>query len=200
MARRTATFHDWGKTHKQFSYALLGAGREISNDVKNDLTYLAEEFLSELDSEWPHSTKLKNGAKFGGDHDHPWYSGHLHDSVAVRIADRNKTVAVRYMTPSPDTGKPQHMSPSYDRIIGTEWGHLVAEGKAPYYFLPGIQVQFIIGVPYTNKVNESQRHSMFFEALTERLINKVDDWIQMGGLTRRQYIADGKMRTHKRVR
>lgn len=213
MAKRTGRYHDWGKTYKAFSYALLNAGNALASDTKRDMAILSREFLGELDAEWPHRTTItrigwgKNNVSnrtFGGDRNHPWYTGQLHDSVAVRVAEKNKTVSVEYMNPS--AGDAQHMSASdgmkIDHIIGADWGRQVATGKAPYYFLPGIQVQLIVGVPYAEKVNESDRHAGFMGALSVDLINKVDAWIEAGGLTRRNYLADDKtaISTHRRFR
>lgn len=178
----------------QFSYALAAAGKKLTEEAQRDMTILAREFLAETDAQWPRSTQLANGAKFGGDHYHPWYSGQLHDSVAVRIAQGNRTVSVSYMPPAADPNRPQHTSAgdgsSYGNIIGVEWAREVAEHRAPYYFLPGVQMQLIVGVPYTDKVNESGRHYGFFDNLSNELINKVDDWLNTGGLQRRRIVAD----------
>lgn len=207
MARRTGRYNDWGKTYKAFSYALLDAGKQIAADTKRDFALISEEFLDDLNGEWPHGTTItrigwgKNNVKtrsFGGNHDHPWFTGQLHDSVAVRVADKNRTVAVRYMPPSADGG-PQHTQTDRN-IIGAEWAHEVAERKAPWYFLPGLQIQLIVGVPYAEKVNESIQHLGFMENLSTDLINKVDSWVESGALAKRTYIADGTMKMHKRVR
>lgn len=205
MAKRTGKYHDWGKTTKQFSYALLDAGREMTNDVKRDFAYLAEECLTEMDAKWPHNTEVKKNGKtrrFGGDHDHPWFYGQLHDSMAIRIAEKNKTVAVRYMPPSPATTEKQHMSEGglkIDNIDGKEWGKMVAEQRAPYYFLPGIQVQLIAGVPYAEKVNESSRHAGFFENLSVELINKYDNFMLTGSsIKHTTYIADGSSKVKRK--
>lgn len=193
--RRNGRYSDWGKTHKQFSYALLNAGKTLNRGAMIELGDVAKEFLHKLDAEWPHSTKLPNGAKFGGDHTHPWYTGQMHDSVAVRISDRNRTVSVHYMSPSADGG-PQHMSAAdgeqHSHIIGSQWAHMVAESKMPYYFLPGLQVQLVVAVPYAEKVNGTGRHYGFFEDLTAELITAVDNWVMAGGLKRNRLIADDK--------
>lgn len=206
MAKRTGTYHDWKKTSKAFSYAFVNAGKKMTDFAGLELAIFAEDFLGELDASWPHSSSytnvsVKNGvlskatARFGGDRTHPWYSGQLHDSVAVRIANKNRTLAVRYMPPSPDTGKPQHMSASdgmkVDHIIGTEWAR-TAIHNAEYFFLPGLQIQLVVGVPYAEKVNESARHSGFFEIMTEDLVNKVDDYLLSGVIKRTRLVADDK--------
>lgn len=202
MAKRSKIYNEWGKTYKAFSEAILNAGKALNSIASFELRGVADQFLREEDAQWPHSTQvntlsLKNGSaiskvqKFGGDAMHPWYSGQLHDSVAVRISNKNRTTSVHYMPPSPDTGKPQHTN-TISGIIGAEWAREVAESKAPYYFLPGVQVQLIIGVPYTEKVNEEGRHMGFADNLADNLFTKVNDWINGGGLKRPTLIADEK--------
>lgn len=200
--RRSGRYNDWGRTYKQFSYALLNAGQTLNGLAKGLLGEVAFNYLRKLDSEWPHNTVVTKPGKsrlvvqqmFGGDKDHPWYTGQLHDSVAVRIADRNRTVSVHYM-PSAATA-PQYMSrqdgEEHSNIIGIQWAHEVAEGKMPYYFLPGLQVQLVVAVPYAEKVNASGRHANFMDALSTDLINAVDEWVMSGGLSRNRLIADDK--------
>lgn len=170
------------------SYHLLDAGKQLTEIGKRDFTYLAQEYLSEVDAKWPHSTTVtrikwgKNNvqtARFGGDKEHPWYYGQLHDSVAVRIADKNRTVSVSYM-PTRATA-PQHTSKSdgvgeYKNIIGAEWAQIAAY-NAQYYFLPGIQFQLIVGVPYAQKVNDSGRHHGFADSLMDDLVYKIETYI-----------------------
>lgn len=197
MAKRTGAYHDWGKTYKQFSYAIADAGHKMTNELKRDMTYLMQELISEMDAEWPQHTvwKRKSGKSsvFGGDRNHPWYTGQLHDSVAIRIAEGNKTVSISYM-PQHANGGPQHTSASdgakFEHIIGADWAHEVAERKTPYYFLPGIQAQLIIAVPYANKVNQSERHAGFIEELSVDVINKVDDYMTSGALARKRIVAN----------
>ena len=192
---KSGRYHDWGKTSKAFSYALLDAGKHFTEVGKQAFTGLAQEFISELDAEWPRSTSLPNGARFGGDREHPWYSGQLHDSVAVRVADKHRTVSVTYMPPA--ATKPQHATAAdagqpYENIIGSEWAVRAANNASRYsHFLqPGIQMQLVVGVPYTEKVDESSRHEGFVSMLSEELINKVDEYMLSGALTRERYIAD----------
>lgn len=185
---RDKQFNDWGKTYKSMSYHLLDAGKQLTEIGKRDFTYLAQEYLSEVDAKWPHSTTVtrikwgKNNVKtshFGGDKDHPWYYGQLHDSVAIRIADKNRTVSVSYMPTRATT--PQHTSKSdgvgeYKNIIGAEWAQIAAY-NAQYYFLPGIQFQLIVGVPYANKVNDSGRHHGFADSMMDDFVNKIETYI-----------------------
>lgn len=193
--RRTGRYNDWGKTYKACSMAILESGKALNSLAITELTDVATTYLKDQDAIWPHSTtaKSKSGRtmKFGGDANHPWWSGQTHDSVAVRIMQANRIAAVRYMQPSPDTGKPQHTN-SIKNIVGTEWAHRVAEEGGPRYFLPGVQVQLIVGVPYAESVNESSRHMGFVDNLSNELFNYVYNWIDGGGLTRNTVIATDK--------
>ena len=191
MAKRTNTYYNWGHTYKACSQAILGSGKALNQIALVELQEVAEKYLKDQDASWPHSTAMPNGARFGGDHNHPWYSGHLHDSVAVRIMQGNRISSVHYMPPSPDTGKPQHTE-TIKNIIGVDWAHEIAEGGGPRYFLPGVQAQLIVGVPYTEKVNESGRHYGFVDSLADDLFSAVNEWVDHGGLTRPTIVADEK--------
>lgn len=192
---RTSRYNNWGKTYKACSQALLGAGKALVPLAAEELNDVARRFLREQDAQWPHSTqaKSKNGKamSFGGDREHPWYSGQLHDSIAVRIMQGNRIKAVHYMPPSPDTGKPQHTE-TIKNIVGTEWAREIAEMHGPRYFLPGVQTQLIVGVPYAEKVNEDGRHAGFVDYLADELFSAVNQWVFDGGLSRPTLIADDK--------
>lgn len=162
----------WGKTYKAFSEALLSCGRQINERGKQYLIKDAETWLRDTDAEWPRSTTAtsKNGRtmKFGGDAMHPWYLGHLHDSIAIRLAEGNKTIAIRFMPPASSDTEGQHMDhPKITGIIGSEWARDVA-GRAEHTYWKGskaLQAQLIIGVPYAEKVNEEGRHAGYAEEL-----------------------------------
>lgn len=199
---RSASFYNWGKTYKAMSMALTNAGETLNQIAIDGLREVAESFLKDEDANWPHGTTVqtlskKNGLvasatqKFGGDAFHPWYTGQTHDSVAVRIMSKNRITSVHYMPPSPDTGRPQHTE-TINNIIGAEWAREVAEGHGPRYFLPGVQIQVIVGVPYADKINESGRHQGFADYLADELFDKVDAWVIGGGLTRNWVVADDK--------
>ena len=200
MGYKTGRYQSWGKTSKAFSYALREAGYAANSMTLLKMTVLADDYLKETDSKWPHSTSGKNGSLFGGDREHPWYSGQLHDSIAVRIAQGNRISAVRFMpqraTMPPgepgrflDASGAQSMTGVSDNIVGAEWAVTAAEnaGRYSHFFSPGIQVQLIAGVPYANKVNEGftgkrggtyGRHLGFFDSLADDLVVKYDtfDW------------------------
>lgn len=149
------------------------------------LSDACREWLQQTDSEWPHSTLVTKPGKsrlvvqqsFGGDRLHPWYYGQLHDSIATRIAEKNRTIAVHYM-PSHAT-KPQYASAKdagqrYDNIVGREFAMREVH-NAEYVFLPGIQMQLIVAAPYARKVNELSRHSGYLDNLRAEFFSYIED-------------------------
>lgn len=175
--RQTNRHASWKKFSAAFSDALGDVGEQLTAAGKRILTDACEEWLEQTDAEWPQHSEKPNGARYGGDAMHPWYLGHLHDSIAVRIAEKNRTVAIRYM-PQKASSEPQHTSVGdgtvHDRIIGAEWA--VSEARnAQYVFLPGIQMQLIVGVPYARKVDESGRHSGYLDELQAQFFSHIED-------------------------
>lgn len=204
--KRSGRYNDWGKFNKGMSYALIDAGKQLTIRGTAYMWALADEFLREVDAKWPHHSSgigkgmsnIKNGSQFGGDAMHPWYSGQLHDSIAIRIADKNRTVAISYMpshAPTFPNGEPgrflesdgSQSMPGFRGIVGTEMAAQAAQ-NAQYYFLPGTQLQLLIGVPYAEKVNETGRHYGYADALMDDLIKKVDEFMWSGSLWKRGMI------------
>lgn len=200
---RTGRYNNWGKTYKGFSQALLGSGKALNQIALSDLQEVAHKYLRNQDAQWPHNTTaVSKGGKtmnFGGNAEHPWYTGQLHDSIAVRIMQGNRITSVQYMPPSPATGKPQHTE-TIKHIVGTEWAHEIAEQHGARFFLPGVQVQLIVGVPYADKVNEDGRHAGFADHLADELFSEVNQWVFGGGLSRNILTADenGNVKITKR--
>ena len=149
----------------------------MTNWTKMIVKDFSREWLDKLDAEWPSGTMIQpNGAKFGGDHNHPWYTGQLHDSIAIRVAQQNRTVYLEYMRPS--ANKPQTYSGpagNFSRIIGHEWAMEEAR-KAQFVFLPGIQAQVIVAVPYAREVNESSHHFGYLDELN-RYTSELEDYL-----------------------
>ena len=182
---RNAVRIEWKKFAASFSEALGDCGEQLTNFGKMKLSDSCKEWLKKLDSEWPHNTLVTRPGKtslvvqqsFGGDRDHPWYYGQLHDSIAVRISEKNRNVAIHYMHAS--ATKPQHATAKdagqqYDRIVGAEFAVREAH-NAQYYFLPGIQMQLIVGVPYARKVDESPRHAGYLMNMRADLFSYIED-------------------------
>lgn len=162
---------DWGKTYKGFSTALAEAGKILTKQGETVLTRACEDWLREVDSQWPRgqradqmnlntgqvsrSYKAYRTGYRGGNHFYPWYTGNLHDSFSTRVAVGNRTVSIRQIQPGASVGQ-------YDKrfgyIDGYEWG-LTAANRGQYVFLPGLQAQLYIGVPYAEKVDEMPAHA-----------------------------------------
>lgn len=164
--KRSGSFSDWKKFSSAFSMNLGDCGEQITNWTRMLIKDFSKEWMEKLDASWPSGTMVQpNGAKFGGDHNHPWYTGQLHDSVAVVVSERNKVVHIQYMPPS--ANKPQtYRGPAgtYNRIIGHEWAMEEAR-KAQFVFLPGLQAKVIVGVPYARDVNNSSHHYGYLDEL-----------------------------------
>lgn len=221
---KTGRYQSWGKTSKAFSYALREAGYAANEATKEQMTLLAEDFLSDLDAKWPHHSegrsyfdgaiKVLNGSKFGGSHDYPWYSGQLHDSTAIRLAQGNRLIAERYMPASayPPPGEPgrfllpdgsQTMSGFPGGINGAEMAKTGVSNAARYsHFLsPGIQVQLVVGVPYADMLNQSGRHKSFFDSIADDLVVFYDHYDWNGYFNKYEIISDGdtvKVKTKNR--
>lgn len=185
---RNAASIEWKKFAASFSDALGDCGEQLTNYAKMILfPDICRTWIKETDSKWPHGTLVTRPGKiggvvqqsFGGDHDHPWYYGQLHDSIAVRISEKNRNVCIEYMPAKAEAGKAQHATAKdagqrYEHIIGAEFAVREAH-NAQYYFLPGIQMQLIVGVPYARKVDESPRHAGYLMNMRADLFSYIED-------------------------
>ena len=106
MARRTASHNEWKKFSAAVAERLGYAGEHLSNWAKMWMDEAVGKAIAQLDADWPQHTETSSGARFGGDHNHPWYYGQLHDSVAGFVSDKNKTVGSIHYMPTAAT-KPQ---------------------------------------------------------------------------------------------
>lgn len=193
--RRSSRRAEWKKFSAAFSEALGDVGEELTNFARMKLSEACKEWLTETDSEWPHTTTITRYGwgntktrGFGGDHFHPWYTGNLHDSIAVRIADKNRTVAVHFMPPKAEGV--QHTSRGdgaiHDHIVGADWAQQEIS-KAEHVYLPGIQMQLVVGVPYARKVDESPRHKGYLSELQAQFFSHIEDTCEL--------VIEGRYRT-----
>ncbi len=168
----------WGKTYKGFSQALAEAGAILTQQGATMLTQTCEEWLDEVDSQWPRGARAqdqmnlntgrtqraygtyKSGYR-GGDHYFPWYTGNLHDSFVTRIAIGNRTVSIRQMKQGATVAQ---FDKKYGAIDGSEWG-LIAASRGSHVFLPGLQAQLYIGGPYAEQVNEMREHEGYLRQM-----------------------------------
>lgn len=175
----------WNKFTSAFSDALIDCGEQLTKQGETVMIRGCEEWLKKTNAEWPHSTSVVTRnlrtQNFGGDHDHPWYTGQLHDSVAVRVADGNRIIATRYMpasATSPQTATAEEAGRDYDRIIGQQFGILMA-GRASRVAQKGTNAQMFIGVPYAQWVNEQPRHEGFINELNVQFISFLEDYFSI---------------------
>lgn len=189
----------WGKASRGFSTALGKAGEHLSGWAREWMSEAADSALKQIDAEWPRETRVTRigfghmnvkTRQFGGDHEHPWYTGQLHDSVAGVVSDKNRTVSINYMPPAATS--PQNYK-GFNHIIGHEWAITKAR-DAEYVFLPGIQAKLIVGVPYADKVDSSSRHYDFVRSLNNYFASYVEDYFteKAQGFRTRVFVADTK--------
>ena len=177
----------WNKTYRGFSDVLFGAGAHLTNWAKEWMTDAVKESLREIDSEWPHTTTVtrigwgKNNVQsrsFGGDAEHPWYSGTLHDSVVGFVSDRGRIVAIEQLPSTPAATTDQTYKGM--TINGVEYGNRAARNAArAAHFIPGIYGTLVAGVPYADDVNESARHEGFLDNLQAYFASQVEDYFMM---------------------
>lgn len=164
----------WNKAYSGFSKALLDCGKQLTKQGEVVMLNAAEKWLRDTDAEWPKGTPPDSP----GDHDHPWYTGTLHDSIAVRVADGKRTIGIRYMPPAavaPQTAtEAQTGIRDYDNIVGTVYGRITA-ARGSRVKQNGTVAQMFIGVPYAQSVNEYWRYEGFIENLNEYFIAAMED-------------------------
>ena len=195
MARRTASRNDWKKFSVGIAERLGYAGEHLSNWAKMWMDEAVARAIDKIDADWPQHTETANGARFGGDHNHPWYYGQLHDSVAGFVTDKNRVVGSIHYMPQSAEHPQKYRGPagSFDNIIGHEWAIREAQ-NARWYLLPGIQARMVIGVPYAREVNETGRHAGYIEELSTQFASEVEDFFtsRTGMYRTRVFVADKK--------
>lgn len=171
----------WNKFRTAFSVALLDAGKMVSRRGETELLQAADEWLEKTDSEWPKSESLAFST--GGDDMHPWYTGTLHDSISIRIAENMRTIGLRFMPRAAianQTATAEDAGRDYDNIRGYIEARLVA-GRAGGVRQQGLQSQLFIGAPYAQKVNEMPEHSGFIENLQKDFVGAMRQRMQSLG-------------------
>lgn len=180
----------WGKTYKGFAQALADAGKTLTKQGATIMVSTCEKWLQEVDSQWPRGSRSEiynpktgkmqrsygtyaSGYR-GGDEYFPWYTGNLHDSLATVITDGHKTVGIRQMNPGATVGQTYGKGQYID---GTEWGLRVAN-RASHVLLPGVQARLVIGVPYAEKVNQSDAHAGYVEEFEKDFASAINSRFQ----------------------
>lgn len=190
MAQGSGMQYRWGKANKGFAEALLDAGTTISKKAAERLAYGIDEFLKNTDWEWPRGSNngaYKSGYR-GGDADHPWYTGNLHDSIAGSVSEWSRVMAVRYMPPG------AKVLQSHNGVVvdGAELAREYIQ-RASHTFgkgMGGLVARLVVAVPYAEDVNESEAHYDFISPLEEDFINEIRS--QMMELPKQSFIPKKK--------
>lgn len=143
----------WNKFRIAFSSDLLKAGQKVTQEAEKELLDVSQKWLDKTDNEWPKDYHGFMNA--GGDDMHPWYTGTLHDSISVRIAEGMRTIGLRFMprgATGPQTATAQEAGRDYDNIVGYIQGRLVA-GRATHVRQKALVAQMFIGAPYAQWLN-----------------------------------------------
>lgn len=155
----------WGKADKKFvEYIQLG-GKTIGKKAAETLANAAAEFMANEDWDWPRGERydtVYNGRSVrasgtyasgfrGGDAMHPWYSGNLHDSIAVGVFSGSRMLAARYMTP----GAAEPQTYGGQDIDGVTEGQRVLSNYASRAAGGSVRAVMVIGVPYADYINTS---------------------------------------------
>lgn len=160
---------EWGKASKAFAAYLNLAGKTIGRQTAVELAAAGAEFMANEDWDWPrgarydtmHLGRSVRGSKTyasgfrGGDAMHPWYSGNLHDSIAVGVMQGTRILAANYMKP----GATSTQTYNSTVIDGVAEG-ISALQRAAHTFAAGssgntLRAVLVIGVPYAESVNSS---------------------------------------------
>lgn len=160
---------EWGKTSKAFATYLNLAGQTIGKQTAIGLAAAGAEFMANEDWDWPrgarydtmHLGRNVRGSKTyasgfrGGDAMHPWYSGNLHDSIAVGVMQGTRILAATYMKPGATATQTYNSSV----IDGVSEG-INALQRAAHTFAAGssgntLRAVMVVGVPYAEDVNSS---------------------------------------------
>lgn len=168
----------WNKFRSAFSDALIDCGQQLTKQGETIMVRGCEEWLKKTDNEWPKDNMQRyKKRQFGGDHDHPWDTGTLHDSVFVRIADGNRIIATRFMPPSatgPQTATAAEAGRDYSNIVGAQFGRAMAAGTNRVR-QHGTNAQMFIAVPYAQAVDNQWQHEGYINNLNVDFISYLED-------------------------
>lgn len=174
----------WNKFYSAFSEALIDCGKQLTKQGETIMIRGCEEWLKKTDNEWPKDNMQRyKKRQFGGDHNHPWDTGTLHDSISVRIADGNRIIATRFMPSSatgPQTATAAEAGRDYDNIVGTVFGRTMA-ARANLPRQTGTNAQMFIGVPYAQAVDKQWQHEGYINELNVDFVSFLEDLFTMKG-------------------
>lgn len=205
MAKTTRLTTHWKKAAEGFAQALGYASEHLSGWAKGYLKEATQESLRKIDAVWPHHsegrvyfdgmTKVLNGAKYGGDQFHPWYSGHLHDSVVGLVSEGNRILSIDHL-PSAPAATSAYQTYMGESVVGFDAGERAALNYMGQRILStyATMAVLLVGVPYADKVNNMRRHLDFEQELSVQFAAEVEDYllIKADEFRNRVFIADKK--------
>lgn len=188
---RVKDVHWKGKVVKGFTTALADASEHLTGWARGWMSESVKDAILEMDSKWPHSTtiapsirrsKARNssawiliGAQmFGGDREHPWYTGQLHDSVVGVVSDSRHIVSACYMP----TRATRLQKDDDGNVVNGSAIAMSSVGSLSRVirFLPGVSASIFVTVPYAEKVNNMPRHLDFEWELNADFAASVEDF------------------------
>ena len=143
----------WNKFRIAFNAELLQASQMVTKEAEKELLQVSEDWLKKTDAAWPKSSTLVYNT--GGDDMHPWYTGTLHDSMSIRIAEGMRTIGMRFMERSAianQEAKAEQAGRDIDNIVGYVEARLVA-GRAAGVRTNALSAQLFFGAPYAQWLN-----------------------------------------------
>ena len=174
----------WGKTSKGFAEYLNVAGQTIGRATAKRLATVAADFLANEDWDWPRGQRFNVGGSMfgsrayksgfrGGDAMHPWYTGNLHDSMAVGVMQGSRIMASSFMTPGA-TVLQSHEGRTVDGVTAG----MNALQRAAHTFAPGssgetLRTVLVIGVPYAEKVNQMPGHEGYWDYFEREFVSSL---------------------------
>ena len=191
---RARDIHWQGKFVKGFTTALADSSEHLTGWARDWMSESVRQAILEIDSQWPHSTTIGNtirrskransmdwvlvGAQsFGGDREHPWYSGQLHDSVVGVVSDNRRIIAAHYM---PSHATALQKDDDGNVVNGSELAmEYVSSMSRVLHFVPGVSASIFVAVPYAEKVNRMPRHRDFEWELSADFAAIVEDFFYM---------------------
>ena len=101
---------------------------------------------------------------------HPWYTGNLHDSMAVGVMKGTRIMASSFMTPGA-TVLQSHEGRTVDGVTAG----MNALAKAARTFAPptATRTVLVIGVPYAEKVNQMPGHEGYWDYFEREFVSSL---------------------------
>lgn len=173
---------EWGEASKGFAVSLLEAGKTLTPKAAALMADACSEFLANTDWDWPRgqrynalheSVRNVRGSRAyasgyrGGDADHPWYTGNLHDSIATGVISGTRILHTRYMQP----GATEYQTYKGQIVDGYAEAENSIRRAAHTFSRAGVsntlRAVLTVGVPYAYEVNHSDKHYDFIGVLQQ---------------------------------